>query len=315
MLRRILLATDLSPYAAAVVDCVAGLRDVGVRDVVLLHVVDQALGYVQGAAGFDVIGQLRLDAERSLRDEAGRLEAEGFAVRTRLEVGVPAREIVRVAEEERVDLIVVGAYGRTRWVEALLGSVTERVLHAARRPVLVERPKVLAELDRVECRCRGERTFERVLMPTDFSPASAVAQGFLGRLRDTSLKDVIVLHVVAEPESRGGRVRGADQTLREAQALLDGVVDDMVREGLPARHRLEQGVPADTILRVAEEEGVGSIVMGSRGRGMVAELLLGSVAERVARRSERPVVIVPARGRRGSRWANRARGTGHKAQG
>ena len=295
-LRRVLFATDLSAYARAVVDCLIGLREAGVREVVLLHVVDQGLSYVQDAAGFDVIGQLKLDAQRGLAEESARLEERGFAVRTRLEVGVPAQRIVQVAEEEDASLIAVGAYGRTLLEEMLLGSVAERVLHLARRPVLIERPRVLAGLGGAECQRRGAKTFARVLLPTDFSPPSAVAMRFVAGLRDAGLQEVVVLHVLEEGELRGRRPQGVGRITRDAEARLREIASTLGRGGVQARCRLERGVPAATILRVADEEAVGSIVMGSRGRGMVMELLLGSVAERVARQSAHPVVIVPARG-------------------
>lgn len=293
MLRKILFATDLSPYAGAVVDCVGGLRQAGVQQVVLLHVIDQALGYVEGAVGFDIIGQLKIDAQQGLAREQGRLEEQGYEVRTRLEVGIPAKEIVRVAEEEDVSLIVVGAYGRTLLEDALLGSVAERVLRLAKRPVLVERPRMLTAMGRVACERRGASVFERVLFPTDFSPRSAIAQHFVAALREAGLQEVTVLHVLEEPTWRGPGPRG-ERLARHAQIMLEQVTDALVQRGLQVRGRLERGKPVAKIVEVAEEENVGSIVMASRGRGIVAELLLGSVAEGVVRHSARPVVVVPA---------------------
>jgi len=293
MLEKILFATDLSAYAGAVLDCLAGLRSAGVQQVVLLHVVDQALSYVEGAAGFDVIGQLKLDAQRALEREKGRLEGQGFRVSARIEVGVPAQEIVRVAEEEDVSLIVVGAYGRTLLQEMLLGSVAEGVLRLARRPVMVERPRVLAGLGRVECQRRGARTFARVLFPTDFSPFAELSLRFVVGLRDAGVEEVIVLHVLEEPMLRGRSLREAEQLAQDARASLDEVVAKLKGEGLPARGRLERGRPIERILEVAEEEDVGSIVMGARRRGMVV------------RRSLRPVVIVP--GRRKEPWRRYSR--------
>lgn len=296
MLRRILFATDLSTYARAVLDCVVGLGRFGVQEVVLLHVVDQALSYVEGAAGFDVIGQLKLDAQRALAEEARRLGGQGFAVQTRLEVGAPAREIVRVAEEEDVALIVVGAYGRSLLRDVLLGSVAERVLHLARRPVLIERPRVLSELGEVACQRRGAQTFVRVLLPTDFSPAAALAQRFVAGLRGAGLAEVVILHVLEESVLGGRPPRQVERLVRDAQVRLGKIVAELSGQGIEARGRLERGAPVGKIVEIAEEEEVGSIVMGSRGRGLVAELLLGSVAEGVARRARGPVVIVPARG-------------------
>ena len=295
MLKNVLFATDLSSYARAVVDCLLGLGQAGVREVVLLHVIDQSLSYVEGAAGFDVIGQLKLDAQRALAEERQRLESEGFQVHVRLEVGIPAAEIVRVAEEEDVSLIVVGAYGRTFLRDVLLGSVAERVLHLARRPVLVERPTVLSELGAAQCRLRGAQVFSRLLLPTDFSPAAALAERFVSGLREVGAQEVLVLHVLEEPAVRGRRPEEVTRLAGDAQARLTEVVAGLEAQGFAARGLLERGRPVERILEVAEREDVGSIVAGSRGRGIVAEVLLGSVAEGVARRSRRPVVVVPAR--------------------
>lgn len=296
MPRKVLFATDLSKYARAVTDCVAGLSQSGVREVVLLHVVDAALSYVEGAVGFDIVGQLKTDAQQSLAAEAHRLEEHGLAVRTRVEVGVPGKEIARVAEEEDVWLIAVGAYGRSLLEDVLLGSVAERVLHLARRPVLVERPRVLAGLNAAECRRRGAYLFARILLPTDFSPAAGVAQGFVAGLSAPLPQEVVCLHVLEDRAWRGRAAEAVARLEAEAEGRLQRIVADLVQRGVPARSRLERGAPVDKIVAVAAEEGVGSVVMGSRGRGRVAELLLGSVAEGVVRRSRGPVVVVPQRG-------------------
>ncbi|MGQ9674849.1 MAG: universal stress protein [Chloroflexota bacterium] len=295
MNRRILFATDLSTYAGAVLDCLAGLRRAGVRHVLLLHVVDQAMAYIPGTEGFDIVGQLKADARKSLEQERRRLEGQGLDVAARLEVGVPAKEIVRVAEEEDVWLIVVGAYGRTLLQDVLLGSVAERVLHLAKRPVLVERARVIANLNQVQCYRRGEHTFERVLFATDFSPSASAAQQFVVGLHSAQPEEVIVLHVLDERLVRGRPPEALQRLTDEARRQLDSVVAELARLGLNVRGRLERGEPVASIVEITENEDAGSVVMGSRGRGVAVELLLGSTAEGVARRSHRPVVIVPAR--------------------
>jgi nucleotide-binding universal stress UspA family protein len=57
--------------------------------------------------------------------------------------------------------------------------------------------------------------------------------------------------------------------------------------------RAEQAPPAEAIVRIAKEEGFDLIVMGTHGRTGIEHLLLGSVAERVIRGSEVPVITVP----------------------
>jgi nucleotide-binding universal stress UspA family protein len=61
---------------------------------------------------------------------------------------------------------------------------------------------------------------------------------------------------------------------------------------VPVETQLIEGPPAPAILRVAEEDGFDLVVMGSRGHGQIAGLLLGSVSNIVAQRANCPVMIV-----------------------
>jgi len=119
---RILLATDLSePALKAAEVAVAEARRRGAR----LHVLHVVRSRAQVAAA-----SVELDAL------AARLGAEVPAAPA-IAVGSPAAEIVRYAEHEDMDLIVVGGHGRTGVTPALLGSVAERVARTSTRPVLV----------------------------------------------------------------------------------------------------------------------------------------------------------------------------------
>ncbi|MEK7715145.1 MAG: universal stress protein, partial [candidate division NC10 bacterium] len=65
--------------------------------------------------------------------------AAGIPVRWALEVGVPFEEIVKAAEKEGADMIVMGTHGRSGLNRLLLGSVAERVIRLAPCPVLTVR--------------------------------------------------------------------------------------------------------------------------------------------------------------------------------
>src|SRR5579875_1975352 len=133
---RILLATDGSPHALRAAAWTARMarecRDV---DVVVVHV-----GHLPALAlgGAEVVTDLGGVVEGLER--AGRAILERTArVTTVYRTGEPAGEIVRAAEELRADLIVVGSRGLGQIGGLILGSVSERVLHGARCPVLVVR--------------------------------------------------------------------------------------------------------------------------------------------------------------------------------
>lgn len=84
--------------------------------------------------------QLHDDAERQLKKLAEELEAKGVKART--EVGVAndvGMEILRIAEHNSADLIVIATHGMTGWHRLAFGSVTEKVVRLASCPVLVLR--------------------------------------------------------------------------------------------------------------------------------------------------------------------------------
>jgi nucleotide-binding universal stress UspA family protein len=86
--------------------------------------------------------QAELESARQHYEEAfARLRAaaskRGVVIQTAVEVGHPAEQIVRIAERERSELIVMGRRGKTKLERWMLGSVSERVLRYAHCPVLV----------------------------------------------------------------------------------------------------------------------------------------------------------------------------------
>lgn len=79
---------------------------------------------------------LHVDAERRLREIAAGLAGKGVAVRTAVGHGDAGAEIVRIARDEAADLIVIATHGETGWRHAMFGSVAEKVVRLAHRPVL-----------------------------------------------------------------------------------------------------------------------------------------------------------------------------------
>jgi universal stress protein A len=145
-IRAILLPTDFSECARHAVPYAARLaRLVGAR-VVCLHVVEPvvpAVGWTPIAEPLpvaDVGEQLEDSAARELPHFARCEEFEGLDVEDVITRGEAASEIVRVAAERRVDLIVLSSHGRTGLGRILFGSTAESVVRHAACPVLVVKP-------------------------------------------------------------------------------------------------------------------------------------------------------------------------------
>ncbi len=112
------------------------------RLVVLHVVVDAPPALLPDVAGFrydEIIESLRERADKSLPELLPEEKREGLDVVFRTEFGVPHAEIIRVAEDMGVDLIVMPTHGRTGALHLLIGSVAEKVIRKAPCPVLVVR--------------------------------------------------------------------------------------------------------------------------------------------------------------------------------
>jgi nucleotide-binding universal stress UspA family protein len=137
-----------------------------------------------------------------------------------------------------------------------------------------------------------------ILVPMDESDPSWEALEFaLSTFPDA---EISALHVIVPLERRefgqGYAWLNSPELLEEAQKegeeFLADVQSQVAERGREVHTHVETGKPASTILDHAEEAGVDQIIMGSHGRTGVSRVLLGSVAERVMRRSPIPVTVV-----------------------
>jgi nucleotide-binding universal stress UspA family protein len=141
---KILAPTDFSEHSALALDTAMELAQPG-GTVILCHIVDDApltYGYIGVAVPTqEMLSRLAQEAERELQAFKPKVAKQDVLLERRVVHGNPYMEIVRLAEEEGVDLIVLGTHGRTGLKHFLIGSVAEKVLRKAPCPVLVVREK------------------------------------------------------------------------------------------------------------------------------------------------------------------------------
>jgi len=151
LFKKILYPTDFSELAEVAKEYVIKLKEANAQEVVVLHVIHPlefslpqfddpfALDVATLYAHLPEIEQAILRShEERLKEIEEELKKAGFKVRTVLTVGEPKEEIVRVAEEERVNVIVIGYHGKSL-IERILeiGSTAKAVIKKAKCPVLV----------------------------------------------------------------------------------------------------------------------------------------------------------------------------------
>ena len=141
---------------------------------------------------------------------------------------------------------------------------------------------------------------KNILVPTDFSASANAALVYAKDLADKFGAHVHLLHVVPLPSFYSASIELSTAPLKEMMLEAETSARDALASrghaiGLPdSRITVHStiGLPVSEIFRFIEEEAIDLVVMGTHGRGVVEHLLLGSVAERVVRRSPVPVLTV-----------------------
>jgi len=138
MYQKILAALDNSPPEQALIEHVARLAALTRARVLLLHVAD---GWVaRNYNALQLAESEEMKEDRAYLDEiTARLRAQGLDVTTRLALGDPPKEILKVAEEEACDLIAMTTHGHRLLGDLFLGSTIESVRHKSQIPILIVR--------------------------------------------------------------------------------------------------------------------------------------------------------------------------------
>jgi nucleotide-binding universal stress UspA family protein len=243
------------------------------------------------------------NAQQRLDEQVGQVEAAGRAIaEAHLSIGAADEEVVGLAEEVGVGLIVVGSRGLGGLKRALMGSVSESIIRHAHCPVLVVR----AEDE------HATRFFPtKILLATDGSQEAALALRAVVDLANQTDSELHVVYVgrrlsdigVHAGFQRGyvghvgpdvGTLPGSQEELdRLDQELLDTEVEQFeAAGGTVAQAHLESGRPEAAIVALGERISAGLIVIGSSGLGGIRRALMGSVSESVVRHAHCPVLVM-----------------------
>lgn len=281
MFRTVLLPVDFSDDNALILAFARGLPAIGVRNVVLAHVVE-----VSGVEG-PLIARRIDEARERIRGYAVSLTEAGLDVEVRVVTGDPVDELGALASERHVDAAVYGSHAKTVVSQLLAGSVSERLLRDATIPHLVVRFDLLRnQKDPADLL----RHFgEKVVLPTDFSLSASRAFTCAIEMPKGSLKHLFLMHAI-DPSLSGDKQRraeeGAEFQLKNLQAMCAQV-------GVNASVVVSRDAAVHAVLLEIEQRAATGIILGTRGRNAVQEMLLGSVSMTLLRQASCPVLIVP----------------------
>jgi nucleotide-binding universal stress UspA family protein len=223
---------------------------------------------------------MREDGERLLDRVQSLLPKHAGPSTKHLRIGSPAEVIVSTAEEQKADLIVMGARGLGPVKERLLGSVSHRILTLARCATLIVNGPV--------------KGMKQILLPLQgpFDAEAAIRFLQLKPFHDSIEMTLLTVLPSTEPPWPGDAAAAAAATeILEKQAdYIEGVAERLRAIGYQAHGVAVVGTPSTMILQEATTLRSDLILMGTRGRQGITRFVLGSVSHAVLHKTPCPVL-------------------------
>lgn len=281
MMRTVLLPIDFTTDSDLVLRFCSGLADLGIRRVVCAHVID--------ATGLEgPLVAARIDAMRDqMRVAVDPIVRAGLDVEMRLPTGDAERELLAIATEAHVDGVVCGTSGKNIADRLFVGSVSERLARDSGVPALTIRHDLLRTT--ADPAALGRRFAKMMLVPTDFSGTAARALNVALSFPKRAVGTIRILHVIS-PIADSLRAKREEDG---AEYQLRNLVNIAKERGLSATPVIGHGDAERAVLSEVEASGASGIVVGTRGRTVLQEALMGSVSMTLMRQASVPVLIVP----------------------
>lgn len=260
----------------------------------VLHVVDTDLlsigNLVSAPDVFDDVRRRAVAAVDALKRQIDLSHAT-----TEIVEGVPEDVVVSAANRGNVDLLVMGTHGLSGFQKFFLGSVTEKVLHRAKVPLMSISPSV-------EGRNAGLPDPRVILMGIDFGPETQSVVRHGTWLAEHFGAKLIALHVVRvpyvvlnessfEPVTRMEVEKLTESLVSKRREDLEALLPPAAGGGKEAMIRVG-GTAFDTLRDVVQERSVDLVILGAGGHGHAGIRWLGSTCHKMVRLAPCPVMVL-----------------------
>mgnify|MGYP000064808116 CR=1 FL=1 len=256
----------------------------------ILHVVSVP-GIPYPAMGADVAKDLAMTVESAMKEEGERAleQAESLlplhpgSVSKQLDMGKPAECILKVAQDEDVDLVVMGARGLGRIQEQIFGSVSHQVMtHAYCSTFLVKQPI---------------RQIKNILIPIESQEDSEAILAFFKKNPFRGSCAITVLHVLpmVEPVWPVGAMIPEGfrkEMVSYAEKFTQVLCLELEKLGHQAKGQAIQGAPSVTIVDEVNKTKPDLLVLRPQSHSTVGQFFLGSVSHSVVHHTNTSILLV-----------------------
>jgi nucleotide-binding universal stress UspA family protein len=306
--RRILVPIDGSALGRAAIPHLRALATVE-SEILLLRVLPDALPPIafdgdRAVAPEDRDAEIQR-CEEQLREIAAALGDITPRVEHLTSIGNPADEILRVAEDRDINLILMATHGLGTPQHPLVDSVTNRVAQASPVPVMILPPHADAD---IQMSGDGAARYGAVVVPFDGSGRARAALPVAAALARRQCCPVRLVRAVPPRDELltderalfAGQERAGDRyyaAWRERiSEELHAAARSLPAADLPREAVLVTGHPVAAVLHETRPGDI--VVLASHGEGGMRPWLLGAIAQQIIAAARTPVVVVPVEERR-----------------
>ncbi len=286
-IKKLLFVTKFEELGFDALQSLLSLRKASLNHVVFVNVIERDRVAMHRGTGYLKEEEIRLRETANIRfiDWAEDLFEQGMEVGVYIVVGSLVSEVIKAAQKEETDLIVIGRSHKGVLEHLYSGSDITELLRRVEIPVLVY--KQLSETA-----IAIEKPFEKPLLAIDWSPASLSAVEYLKALKDV-IQELDVIHVVSQKKLKGTSAMGIQAIRKDTRKKLDEICNVFEAEGIKADAHVYIGEPDEEIEKAAREHQATMIVLGSSGKTAWVERWLGSTPQSIAEKSIYPTLLIP----------------------
>jgi nucleotide-binding universal stress UspA family protein len=295
MFKKILVATDRVNFPDETVLTAAKIAGQNSARLYIMHVLESASMKNRNTVRHYQSGQEILNnaayektVKKVILDNYPKLLPENEKCELKIVSGFPYLEILRYSRQIKSDLIVMGPHSSKAQekgvirVAGKIGSSVEGVIMRERCPVMIVNHEIPAK----------RLNFQKILVGIDFSESCASALKFGTSLAHASQSLIIPFHMLPVPPSPKYRQADYESDLDTAQKRLHEFCRDIAADIDYQPTAWGGAFPHMEIMKCAEKKDVDLIVMGSHTKENQGKWYTGSAVERVAFRSNCPVVVI-----------------------
>ncbi len=295
LFKKILVGVDFEKSSQDIISSAVFIAKIFGSEIKLIHVVENTIF----PASFDDLEPL-IDPEEfknivqtveKISDEASKklseiaqkiFQEEGIKTTFTVSTGDIAEEILETCEQGNFDLIVIGAHRKALHTSFLLGNEAEKIVNKARSSVLVIKGKPLGN------------DLKKILCGYDFLPNSIEALETAKEIAKKTGAEIDIVHADTE-EGFTHFSHIYESVFQKKVSMLKKLIEDLSNEGIKADFEIIKTEPSKAILEAVKDFGSDLIVVGKRQRKDIKRFFLGTIAMKVVKNSDIPVLITRRR--------------------